>query len=88
MEKVAEDFYQVAYRKEIADTDITLGIRAEKTKYHFLFLDEGVSQEACNASTRFLCCEFAGKCFTGTLWGMYAESVEDSGVVARFNLDI
>lgn len=69
VEKVADDFYQVAYQKEITDTDITLGINAEKTNYHFLILQNSVPREVCSASTRFLCCEFAGKCFTGTLWG-------------------
>lgn len=88
VEKAADDFYQVVYRKEITDTDITLGISAEKTKYHFLILQDGVQRELCSASTRFLCCEFAGKCFTGTLWGMYAESLENSGAIARFSIGL
>lgn len=88
VEKVAEDFYQIAFQKEILDTDVALGIRAEKEKYHFLILEDGVWLELCSASTRFLCCEFAGRCFTGVLWGMFAESTEDSGATARFNLGL
>lgn len=57
-------------------------------KYHFLILQDGVQRELCSASTRFLCCKFAGKCFTGTLWGMYAESLENSRVIARFGIGL
>lgn len=87
VEKVAEDFRQVAYRRELGSGDIVLGIKAEKTCYRFYVLEEGVAKELCSASTRFLCCEFAGKCFTGTLWGFFAESPKDSKANADFCID-
>lgn len=64
-----------------------MGIKAEKTCYHFYVLEDGGAKELCSASARFLCCEFAGKCFTGTLWGFFVESPKDSGVNVDFCID-
>ena len=35
------------------------------------------------ASTRFLSCELAGKCFTGTVMGLYAASVGTTEAVMK-----
>ena len=47
-------------------------ISSDKEKYSFCF---GVAEEPLQmigtGSSRFLCCELAGKCFTGTVWGLY-----------------
>lgn len=86
VERFAEDFFQIAYKKEMAGDEVTLGIKVEKTQYRFMFMENDKSCEMCTASTRFLCCEFAGKCFTGTMWGMFAESIKDSGVCAEFEV--
>lgn len=87
VEKTAEDFHQISFREVVQDGEITLGIEAEKTKYHFMISEKGAVRELCNASTRFLCCEAAGKCFTGTLWGVFAESRTEGSISAKFSLE-
>ena len=56
--------------KEIID----FKIEAQRDKYTFYYaLDGGEYIFAESAATRFLSCELAGKCFTGTLVGVYAQ---------------
>ena len=76
LRKNAEDMVQIAYKEKLTDLDgkkIRMKIQSDKEKYSFYF---GVGEEDLQligtGSTRFLCCELAGKCFTGTVWGMYA----------------
>lgn len=75
VDKIAEDFHQEAYCQPIADGTLRLKIQADKEYYTFYFsVGESPFQEICRASTRFLSCEIAGKCFTGTVIGIYAVS--------------
>ena len=85
-EKKADDFYQVICREKLADTHVQIGIEAQKPLYRFLVFTEGTAREIGTASSRFLMCEFAGRCFTGTLWGVFAESASGSGAEAVFDL--
>ena len=43
--------------------------------------EDGPVVKACSASTRFLACEVAGRCFTGTVVGLYAFSDADTKAV-------
>lgn len=75
VEKKAEDFYQVAYEEPIEEGEICLNIRADKEFYTFSYsVGNHPLKEICKASTRFLSCELAGKCFTGTVIGLYTLS--------------
>lgn len=76
LRKRAEDMIQEAFREKAEDLigkKLRMRIRADREKYSFYFGLSGAElQMAGTASTRFLCCELAGKCFTGTVWGLYA----------------
>lgn len=59
---------------ESSETWIGFKIEATRDKYNFYYApDDGRYIFAGSAATRFLSCELAGKCFTGTLVGMYAQ---------------
>lgn len=86
LEKLAEDFNQIVYREETSDGIINIKIQADKEKYTFSYsINESPFKTIATASTRFLCCEVAGKCFTGTLFGMYAQCDNQTTSVAKFN---
>ncbi|WP_066195812.1 glycoside hydrolase family 43 protein [Gracilibacillus timonensis] len=73
VERVAEDFKQIAYKERIKDGKISLRIIADKQYYHFYCaIGEEPLRFVCKTSTRFLACEMAGKCFTGTVIALYA----------------
>ena len=85
VEKKAEDFIQTAYEAAVEDGDIRFRIDADKESFHFYYaVGDGPFQFACRASTRFLSCEVAGRCFTGLLTGIYALCEEETGAVADF----
>ena len=59
----------------IENSALCLRIIACKEHYRFSYKTEnGNYQDFAKASTRFLSCEVAGKCFTGTVIGLYAAS--------------
>lgn len=86
VKKIADDFIQIAYKKEIIDGMVLIKIKADKEKYEFYYAvgDEDM-EYACSASTRFVSCELAGKCFTGTVIGMYAQAECNTDARAKFN---
>lgn len=79
LEKTAEDFMQTACLIPIENGKIRLRIECDKEQYHFYYaVGEGEFTLACSASTRFLSCEAAGKCFTGVVMGLYALSQRET----------
>lgn len=64
-------------------------VKSDKEKYSFYFCIRGEAMQGESAkkdtwqligtaSTRFLCCEMAGKCFTGTVWGLYTTCEQET----------
>lgn len=83
LQKRAEDMIQLAYKEKIGEADsgqMHMRIKSDKEKYTFYFGSgkEGL-EEIGTGSTRFLCCEMAGKCFTGTVWGIYTACQQKTG---------
>ena len=75
VEKTAEDFRQTAFCAPAPEGELRLCVRADKEFFTFCYASgEGEIHQVCKASTRFLSCELAGKCFTGTVIGLYAMS--------------
>lgn len=74
-EKTADDMKQEVFSRPICkgkDTKVRMKVLADKEKYEFYFAVEDEELECIgSASTRFLCVEGAGKCFTGTVMGLY-----------------
>ncbi|MDD3921058.1 MAG: hypothetical protein PHO41_07825, partial [Eubacteriales bacterium] len=69
----AEDMEQ-AQSVPVAAGRITLQIQADCLRYRFRWaLQDGVFHEMGTASTRFLACEVAGRSFTGTYAGLFAQ---------------
>ena len=68
----------------IADSLLQLRVTACREHYQFSYA-EGTQEykELAKASTRFLSCELAGKCFTGTVMGLYAASVGTTEAVMK-----
>ena len=87
LEKCAEDIRQQVFCQEVRledDTDIRMEVRADKEKYSFYFSVENASYEyAGSGSTRFLCVEIAGKCFTGTVMGLYTCCEQETEAVLQ-----
>ena len=88
MERYAEDFYQASFCQSIPDGALRLVVTADKETYRFAYgIDGKELQEACTVSTRFLSVEIAGKCFTGTVAGCYAQAekeTEATAMIERF----
>ena len=73
LEKTAEDFKQTICLVPMKNGNIWLRIEFGREQFHFYYaLERGSFTLAGTASTRFLSCEIAGKCFTGTVVGLYA----------------
>lgn len=87
LERKTDDLYVVTFTEEIkADTKLRLWVKGDKAFYTFgLRNEENARIGKCTASTRFLSCEMPGRCFTGTMIGLYAESVEKNGAQAEFS---
>ncbi len=79
LEKTAEDFSQTAFMQKIGLGKVTFKLMADKEYYHFYFaLGNEPLEEKAKASTRFLSCEVAGRCFTGTVMGVYGKSLGET----------
>lgn len=86
LEKTAEDFSQTAFKQRIGEGKLTLKLVADKEYYHFYFaLNEDPLREVAKASTRFLSCEVAGRCFTGTVMGVCAKAAGNTSAVMRID---
>lgn len=85
LEKTAEDFQQTACRIAVGPGKMHLRMVCDKEKYHFYYAQEAEEWHlAASASTRFLSCEVAGRCFTGTVMGLYALAQEKTNAYAEF----
>ena len=84
LEKTAEDFKQTICFAPVRDGNIWLRIECDREQYHFYYaLEGGPFTLAGTASTRFLSCEIAGKCFTGTVVGLYALAQKQTSAYAE-----
>ncbi|MBQ9765383.1 MAG: glycoside hydrolase family 43 protein [Lachnospiraceae bacterium] len=85
VQKHADDFKQLVCKREIGAGAVKLVIEASKDEYRFYYsVGEEELRYAGSAATRFLSCELAGKCFTGTLMGLYAQCDEQTKAEAMF----
>lgn len=90
LEKTVEDFRQTACAIPMGNGKLWLKIEGSKEQYKFYYALNGSDFTlAAAASTRFLSCEVAGKCFTGTVVGVYARAetaTEAYGEFERFSI--
>lgn len=69
----AEFHVELFVRKEKGENYLMLQKRAED------MIQLAYKEKIGTGSTRFLCCELAGKCFTGTVWGIYTACQQKTG---------
>lgn len=73
LEKRADDFRQTVSCVDIEEVPVFLHIEADRLQYRFYYgYDKNEKRYLGSASARFLSCELAGRCFTGTFVGLYA----------------
>lgn len=78
-----EDIHHVISQVQLPAGEIRLCIKADKEKYSFYYMMDGKYRLLGTASTRFLAVEIAGKCFVGTVIGLYATSRENTGAAMK-----
>ena len=75
-EKRAEDINVIEYKCAVEKGSLRFRIRSDGETYYFGYLyDKRGYTEAGSGTARFLSVNFAKKCFTGTLVGVFAECV-------------
>ena len=86
LERRVEDICHRDCQIPLQNDPLKLRILADKEKYYFEYVsEEGMYQTAAAASTRFLSCELAGKCFTGTVIGLYTLCVHETTAVMEIS---
>lgn len=76
----AEDIRHEVAAATIPDGRINLRMSADKEKYTFAYsVDNNRFEVLGSVSTRFVSIDIAGRCFTGTVIGLYTSSEEQSG---------
>lgn len=87
LEKEADDMKMQVFCRPIyleKGANVCMEVRADKETYEFYFASEGESLEYVGSgSTRFLCVEGAGKCFTGTVMGLYSSCEQETEAVLK-----
>ena len=79
-----DDICYTDHQIPIEDSGLCLRITACREYYQFSYAAEnGKYQDFAKASTRFLSCELAGKCFTGTVIGLYTTSACTTDAVMK-----
>lgn len=78
-----EDIHHVIHQVCLPAGEIRLRMVSDKEKYTFYYMQDHEYHLLGHASTRFLSVEIAGKCFVGTVIGLYATSKEATGAVMK-----
>ncbi len=79
LELQAEDICHQVAKLYITGERVTLRVEADKEKYSFYYSVDGSSiKYLSSVSTRFVSNEIVGRCFTGTVIGLYAASISSS----------
>ncbi len=85
VEKTADDFHECPFSRKIADGPVKLVVKADKQKCALYYSVDGDDLKLmATASTKFLSPAIAGKCFTGTVIGLYVQSDQQQGTPATF----
>ena len=76
-----EDITHVVAGCAVPEGEVRLRMTADKEKYVFEYEAAGEWKRVGQVSTRFVATEFQGRCFTGTVIGLYAASAMDLGTL-------
>lgn len=78
-----ESIHHIIRQISVPAGEVRLRMVSAREKYSFFYGLEGAYHLLGEASTRFLAVEIAGKCFTGTVIGLYATSRENTGAAMQ-----
>lgn len=79
----AEDIHHTIATAQLPSGEVHLRITADREKYVFAYRIGEEYRTLGQVSTRFLAVEIAGKCFTGTVIGLYATCAQETSAVMR-----
>ena len=79
----AEDITHEVARCILPGGEVRLRMIADREKYVFIYEENGAEHRLGQVSTRFVATEFQGRCFTGTVIGLYTTSREGCGTPMR-----
>lgn len=83
VERLVDDFVQTAFEAKSLGGKLKLSLGIEGDKYIFSYSENGGEMnKACELSAKFLTCEIVGRCFTGGVIGVYAQSDEETDACA------
>ena len=77
----AEDMCHIAAQTVLPAGWVRLRLAADRERLTFSCVEGAQWRELGSVSTRFLATEFQGRCFTGTVIGLYTASPRESGAV-------
>lgn len=67
----AEDIHHKVAQVELTEGETRLRLAADRERYSFFYYSDGEYIKLGSVSTRFLATEVSGRCFTGTVIGLY-----------------
>jgi alpha-N-arabinofuranosidase len=86
VERTVEDIKEISFLQKIDPGKIWIRIEADKEFYRFSYaMDNENFFSMCKASTRLLCAEVSGRCFTGMTMGLYASCRTKTSAVAWYS---
>lgn len=86
VERHAEDFVQTAFSVKSCGGRLKFSITVKNDKYIFGYSENGGEMRtACELSAKFLTCEMVGRCFTGGVIGVYAQSEKETEAFAEIH---
>jgi alpha-N-arabinofuranosidase len=85
VQKNAEDIKETSFIEKSGPERLWIRIEAGKEYYSFSFSRDGLTYNPmCKASTRLLCVEVTGRCFTGMTMGLYALCSSKTNAAVKF----
>lgn len=78
-----EDIHHTIATAALPEGEVQMRMTADREKYVFSYWSNGAYHVLGQSSTRFLAVEIAGKCFTGTVIGLYASCTQETNAVMR-----
>lgn len=79
----AEDIHHTVAQATLPEGEVRLRLAADRERYSFFYYSDGEYVKLGSVSTRFLATEFQGRCFTGTVIGLYTACVQTAEACMR-----
>lgn len=77
-ERQVGDMNCIVFKKAVSGGRLRLRVESDGEKYNFYYAETENYINAGSGTVKYLSPELAGKCFTGSIIGMFAESEEET----------